>query len=534
MTDMILDRYHPTPTTPRAAAGLAGWLLSGAVVLFSASISRAQVEAPPDGLGEAGRQSPDETAQAQADWDLVSAYERVVGRAIARAEKSVVSIARNKVQSPEPLGPDPRGIPFRFRRSSAPLDPRDPEFVPNQFGTGVVVDPSGLVVTNYHVVDKDSEHYVTTIDRKVFKMRIKAADPRSDLAVLEVAPDEANKPREGDFVPIVLGDADELKKGETVIALGNPYAIARDGQVSASRGIVANLSRKVGLPASAEDEVRTLHNFGTLIQTDAKLNLGTSGGALINLRGEMVGLTTALAATAGYEMAAGYAIPVDETFRRVLDTLKKGREVEYGFLGIAPLYIDSRDVHRGVRGIKVGTVSSGTPARVFGINEMDRITHIDGVPIYEPDGLRLHVGKLPPRATARLTVERRNGRTDSLDVVLSKYRVRGEKIVTERPPAWRGLRLDFPTAVVRDDLLEEFHNHCLAVSEVEPDSPAWKAGLRPAGNSYTAYTGVLISHVGTTPVTDPGDFYRAVADEPGRVRLTVVNHGEVSFVVVDP
>src|SRR4029079_13356173 len=109
--------------------------------------------------------------------------------------------------------------------------------------------------------------------------------------------------------------------------------------VSASWGIVSNLSRKDGpWPPERDDRPGptrvTLHQLGTLIQTDARLNLGTSGGALVNLKGEMVGLTISLAATLCYEQAAGFAIPVDETFLRVVEALKQGNEVEYGFLGI--------------------------------------------------------------------------------------------------------------------------------------------------------------------------------------------------------
>ena len=149
-----------------------------------------------------------------------------------------------------------------------------------------------------------------------------------------------------DLPPIAFGNADELKKGQIVISLGNPYAIARDGQPSAAWGIVANLQRKApATPSEADPTGRpTLHHYGTLIQTDAKLNLGTSGGPLLNLKGEMVGLSVALAAAAGYEAAGGYAIPVDATFRRAVETLKRGREVEYGFLGIQPTNLQQQEV----------------------------------------------------------------------------------------------------------------------------------------------------------------------------------------------
>ena len=282
-------------------------------------------------------------AGALRNFDAAATLEKTLVEAIARAEKSVVAIARVKK---EPAGeslhleirPDPFG-----RRALLPAAPQptDPDFLPNEYGTGVVVDRHGLILTAYHVLGEDSDYYVTTADRKVYKATPKAADPRSDLAVLSI---EAN-----DLTPITLGDAAKLKKGQIVIALGNPYAIARDGQVSASWGIVSNLARKAPPAPSESDSTGkpTLHHFGTLIQTDAKLNLGTSGGALVNLQGEMVGLTVSWAAAAGFESAAGYAIPIDATFRRVLETLKQGREVEYGFLGVPPGNLQPQEILQG-------------------------------------------------------------------------------------------------------------------------------------------------------------------------------------------
>ena len=175
-----------------------------------------------------------------------------------------------------------------------------------------------MILTNYHVVDdyflsEDSgfgkqvdDLYVST-DHKIFRATIKAADPRSDLAVLEIEADN--------LTPITFGDASKLAKGQLILTLGNPYAIARDGSPSAGWGIVSNLSRKIG-PQYDEDSRTskpTLHHFGTLIQTDAKLNLGTSGGALLNLKGEMVGLITSQAQLAGYEQAAVIGIVTEST-----------------------------------------------------------------------------------------------------------------------------------------------------------------------------------------------------------------------------
>ena len=120
--------------------------------------------------------------------------------------------------------------------------------------------------------------------------------------------------------------------------------------MAAGLGIVSNLSRKrrrwSGNPIPCASKP-TLHHFGTLVQTDAKLPLGTSGGALLNLDGEMVGLTTAMAAGAGYDQAAGYAIPVDEAFRRIVEALNRGQEVEYGLLGISPQSLSLDEIRRG-------------------------------------------------------------------------------------------------------------------------------------------------------------------------------------------
>ena len=374
-------------------------------------------------------------AQDVSSLDAASALEKTLVEAIARTEKSVVAIARVKK---EPAGeslilesrPDPFG-----RRSllPSPPQPTDPDFLPDEYGTGVVVDRQGLILTAYHVLGEDSDYYVTTSDRKVYRAIPKAADPRSDLAVLSI---EANT-----LTPIALGDAAKIKKGQIVIALGNPYSIARDGQVSASWGIVSNLARKAPPVPSESDSTGkpTLHHFGTLIQTDAKLNLGTSGGALINLQGEMVGLTVSWSAAAGFESAAGYAIPIDATFRRVLETLKQGREVEYGFLGVPPVNLQPQEILGGRHGIRVSQAVPGTPAVKAGVKVGDVITAVNDEPIYDADGFVLTVGREPVESSVKLSVLR-GDRPRVIEAKLSKYPVRGKKIITQAEPLWRGLR----------------------------------------------------------------------------------------------
>jgi serine protease Do len=474
-------------------AALAGGL---AVALLTAIVSTSTKAQEPTGL------------------EAAAALEEVVIKAIAQTERSVVAIARVNRNGPEARGD---GAPNLFNRLRAPDSPApgDPGFIPNEYATGVVVG-EGLVLTANHVLRDESDYWVTTSDRKTYKVvKIVGADPRTDLAVLQIGA--------SGLVPIKFGDATKLKKGQIVIALGNPYAIARDGQASASWGIVSNLARKDAPTVSQRDEgppttKHALHQLGTLIQTDAKLNLGTSGGALVNLKGEMVGLTVALAASLGYEQSAGFAIPVDETFQRALKTLKQGREVEFGFLGVQPSRLSPEEIAAGKHGVPITGVVAGTPADRAGLLPMDLITHIDGREIHEPDELMLNIGKLPVDGSVRITVDRA-GRTQVISVhELSKNFVHGKKIVTARPPAWRGVHVDYVTATPdfsRAILPRRGDPHgAVLVTEVDEGSPAWQEGLRP---------NMLISHVGGVSVSTPKQFRDEVAGKNGpvRVRLSV-------------
>ncbi len=461
-------------------------------------------------------------AQETAALDAAAALEQTLTAAIAKAEKSVVAIARVRRSQPGEIAGEPR--PDAFGRRTAPLDPpqpTDPDFIANDYSAGVVVGP-GLILTAAHVLGEESDYYVTAADHRVLKAAVRAADPRSDLAVLSV---NAN-----DLPPIAMGNADELRKGQIAIALGNPYGIARDGQASATWGIIANLQRKApARPTESDPNGRpTLHHYGTLIQTDAKLNWGTSGGPLLNLRGEMIGLCVALPIAGGYDAAGGYAMPVDVAFRRALETLKLGREVEYGFLGVQPQHLSEQEVLAGGRGTRVGEVKRHSAAARHGLRVGDLITAVDGTPIYDADGLILNVGKLSADATTRLTLVR-DGRRQTVDVGLTKFAVLGRKTVTAKAPGWRGMRVEYLTAVVDDngrmvgnDLKD---SAAVVVVEVLESSPAWKAGLR---------AGMLVTHVDHQPVATPKEFAKAAAQNSGAVQLQIADDAKNPIRTIEP
>jgi serine protease Do len=314
--------------------------------------------------------------------------------------------------------------------------------------------------------------------------------------------------------------------------------MAHDGEVSASWGIISNLSRRPPLRSAAgesEPTKESLYDYGGLIQTDARLHTGTSGGALINLKGEMIGLTTALGATEGYERSLGFAIPVDDAFRRTVETLKAGRKAEVGFLGVAPQDLSDAVRRQGRHGAEVSHVVPGTPAFAAGLREGDIITRLNDVPIYDRDTLMLELGRQPVGASVRLTAARgataeKRGREIVATAQLSKKYLGSSRpaFAQVADPSWRGIQVDYATALPqtlsRQSLQEALPGGCLAVIDVDRDSPAWKAGLRPA---------MLLTHVGERRVSNPDQFFAAVKDKTGAVPLRLAQ-GSPNTIVIPP
>jgi serine protease Do len=455
-------------------------------------------------------------AQEPGRLQAAAAIEASFVEVIAKVEKSVVAVVRTREASQD-SSPAADLLEGLGEGGELSTDPTRPDFVPQDFGSGIVIDSRGLILTTYHVVgDIAVSRYVVWIGKKPYPATVKAADPWFDLAILKI---DAN-----DLQMLPLGDARGLKKGQIAIALGNPYAIARDGQASATWGIIANLARPappaLERPGTSAGESRvTLHHYGNLIQTDARLELGSSGGALVNLKGELIGITTSLAALAGYEKSGGFAIPVDEDFRRALDILKSGRVPAYGFLGVAPTFLTAEERRQGRFGARLLDVVPATPAAKSGLQVGDVITHVEGESISDDMQLIRRLSGLAADTTVLLTLERggganRRGRVMTSKVTLSKKRVEGPRpAFAEQPEAtWRGMKVEYSTATpqFRDHSRDLDSEGSLGVIDVEKDSPAWKAGFRP---------GDFISHVGKARVATPKQFQQATADLRGSVAL---------------
>jgi S1-C subfamily serine protease len=306
--------------------------------------------------------------------------------------------------------------------------------------------------------------------------------------------------------PITLGDGETIRKGQFVVALANPFATGfRDGEPSASFGLVSNLRRRVvNLPAESDRRRLSLAQFATLVMTDCRLVLGSSGGALVNLKGELIGITTSQAALTGVETPGGFALPLDIGVKRIIEVLRRGEEVEYGFLGV-------RFASRSNM-VQLSDVIRQSPADRAGLNNGDTILSVAGIPVRDVDDIFVTIGTMLAGNTVE--VERRStGGTSKVRVTLAKYQTLQSFIASNRPKAIGGLRVDHSSlAVQRGAFAPTIVPDGVLIRDVEPGSPAEKARLQPDK---------IISHINGRPVMSPREFYRMMVDLHGDVELTV-------------
>jgi S1-C subfamily serine protease len=455
--------------------------------------------------------------------DLLSLQERIQ-QVIERAEPSIACILVSRSDAYREFGSGPSGVPGqlggfdsqrwlidpsldngRQRQKILNLDLSHPETIPESYGSGVVMDESGLVLTTAHVVTRATKIYVRLPGQQGSWADIHALDPRSDLAVLRLLR------RPPDLKAIPIGDGTHLRKGAFVVSLANPFAAGfRDGSPSASLGIVSNLRRRApGLTSDIERSRGNIHHLGSLIQTDARLQLGCSGGALLNLQGEMVGLTTAIAAISGGETPGGFAVAIDTGIRRIIDVLKHGDEVEYGFLGVR-LHPDREGGGPG-RGVSLAEVPVGGPAWRAGLRATDVIVAVNDRPVRENDDLFLLVSTQLAGNEVRIEVIRPGQGRQVFPVRLAKFPVPGTPIASHRERPRLGLRVDYTSVI---GLQSRSIPEGVVIRDVEPQSPADQAHLRPD---------TVIRRVNGRAVQSPAEFYQAVDHAAGPVELTYVS-----------
>ena len=445
---------------------------------------------------------------------VVAAVESSIIEAIEKAEGSVVAISREKSSE----GGGDRTVAVRGDTEQPPLprDRFDPlrgggEDVSFDYASGVVIGPKNAILTTFHAVRGAYRIKVRAPGKQFFEAEIIAADPRSDLAVIVPRPNPDSKPPT--LKPMTFGDSSTLRKGAFLLALGNPFNSARDGSPSAAWGILSNIQRRIDAPIE-ERNFRLLQNFPTLLQLDTKLNVGMSGGAVINLKGELVGITTASANVAGFDAMAGYAIPIDSLTTRVINLLREGREAEYGFLGISLDLMGSN---------RVKETQPGSPAGEGGVLNNDAILMVGNRPVTDSETLVLAVNAQPVGKPVVLKLERAQQMIEKT-VVLSKYPVIGG-IATNRPAPWRGIRVDYSSVLSLGQFgqpsMEVMAKGGVAVVDIINGSVADLANLK---------RGLLILRVENKPTKTPEQFAKAVEGLTGRVVL----HTDQGDFTLDP
>lgn len=330
-------------------------------------------------------------------------------------------------------------------------------------GTGFLIEPDGFVLTNNHVIDGADKVDVKVGDQDEYRAKVVGRDPATDLALLKI---EGAKP----FPVLKLGDSDRLRVGEWVMAIGDPLQFEKTVTV----GVVSGKGRFAGLS-------RATRSFENLIQTDAAINFGNSGGPLVNAAGEVVGINTAISRVA---QNIGFAVPINVA-KRLLPQLKKGKVVR-GFLGvgIAPVDKKFQEVYglKSAEGALVQSVEKGKPGEKAGLKREDVILKVDDVPVKSNRDLIDYVASKAPGTKVTLTFVR-EGKERTTVATLEARDEEAERVEEDeerKAPAkdWLGITVDeLSPALRRSYRLDKEIANGVVVTHVKPVSPAADAGL---------------------------------------------------------
>ncbi len=350
---------------------------------------------------------------------------------VQRVQPAVVNVFATKVvQNRNPLLDDPI-----FRRFFG-VPGNQPEQMQRALGSGVMVDPSGLVVTNVHVIEGADQVKVSLSDKREFEAEIVLKDPRSDLAVLRL------KDVHEKFPTLDFDNSDELMVGDVVLAIGNPFGVGQ----TVTHGIISALARtQVGIT-----------DYQFFIQTDAPINPGNSGGALVDMNGKLAGINTAIYSRSGGSQGIGFAIPANMVRVVVASAKSGGKAVKRPWLG-ARLQAVTPEIAETLglklpNGALVSSVVSGSPAARAGLKVSDLISGIDGQAIDDPNAFDYRFATRPLGGTAQIDLQR-GGKPLKLAIALETApdSGRNEIVLTSRSP-FQGAKVSNISPAVADEM----------------------------------------------------------------------------------
>ena len=468
------------------------------------------------GLGGLAVAAADHLINPAATFKLASADEPASRNSFAPVVKkvlpSVVTVTSARMVKTGFQGGDD-GIPPMFRQFFGDQDNGNGQFrMPRQqkeqgMGSGVIVSPNGYILTNNHVVDHATTVTVIMPDKHEYSARVVGADPKTDIAVLKV--------NAGSLEPITIGDSDKVQVGDYVLAVGNPFGVGK----TVTMGIVSATGRaNLGI-----------EDYEDFIQTDASINPGNSGGALVNDRGELIGINTAILANGSEgNQGIGFAVPVSVA-RNVMDQIINNGKVTRAYLGVMAQEVTptiAKAFHEPeVRGALIGDVTPNSPAQKAGLEKGDIILDINGKPVNNSAELRMHVSLMAPGTKVNVKVFR-DGAEKTLPLTLAEMpteTARSEQPENSSEDALEGIAVENVTAQTARQLRLPADATGVVVTSVDPAGKAAESGLK---------RGAVIQEVNHKPVRNPADFESAMRNATDGTLLLVNRQGTTMYLAV--